>query len=135
MSEAVKILVLDDEPAHLLITVRALKRLPSPSTQILQARNEQEALRLTEAHADVSVFVVDLNLAGQSGLSFVSKLRGMCSFAKSPIIAVSTSGLESDVEDSYAAGATLFLRKDNDPSVFQSQIIQAVSALLRTPPA
>ena len=128
-AKTAKILVLDDEPAHLLITVRGLRKLGAP-LELLQAASRSEALRLVQAHRDIDLFVIDINLDGDSGLAVLACAREQPHCAHTPAIIVSTSKLEDDVQRSYAGGAAVFLQKSADAALYQSELARAAASLL-----
>ena len=123
-----KILILDDEPGHLLVSKRALLRSYA-SVSIIEASNSEEA----ECHVDSSkpdLCIFDLNLGPTTSISLITKLRSKNSRDHLPILVVSTSALQSDIDSAYEAGANCFLIKSEDPSEFASQLVKSVKFFL-----
>ncbi len=128
-SQPLNILVVDDEPAHLMLSVRALRKLPFP-VAVLQAADRAHAEDLLRQEHQIALFVIDLNLAGESGILVIQALKAMREYASTPVIIISTSKLEQDLQQSQAAGADLFLNKSSDPSRFQDELREAAISLL-----
>lgn len=122
----IEALLVDDEPAHRLIARRALVKARSDITV-----TEAESLTLGRAAFDNGSFtllVVDLNLAGSSGLDLIRHARSQ--HKGLPIIAISTSSLESDISAAYTAGANIFVSKADGGRSFPADLTAAVGFLL-----
>ena len=127
----VEILLVDDEPSHRVISKRALARA-FPQAKVRECASLSDALRvLAEQRCSLSIAIVDLNLQGQSGLEVVKALRADSRYSTLPIIVNSTSQLELDVQDAYAASVSAFVFKADQPEQFSNELCAAVRFLLR----
>ena len=68
-----KILLVDD---HVLIrdAVRGVLRELTSDATVLEASDSRQAMRLIEAHPDLHLILLDLNLPDESGLDLLKKL-------------------------------------------------------------
>lgn len=83
-----------------------------------------------EDHANASIadlFILDLNLPGEDGLSLARRLRAV--HPQVGIIMVTGRDQSRDVLDGYLSGADLYLVKPLDPQVLSSAIISLARRL------
>jgi two-component system response regulator len=121
------ILLVEDDPDHEFLAVRALERM-SPVRRIIVARDGAEALDFlfgTGAHAgrDLSdrprVVLLDLNLPKIGGLEVLQRLRQDERTRLIPVVVLSSSDEEADIVGSYRAGANSYVRKPVQSDRFQ----------------
>jgi len=124
----ITVLLIDDEPAHRLMVRRALLKA-RPEIAITEAETLEAGCAAHRANP-FKLAIVDLNLAGESGLDFIRFVRTSTSGQTLPIIVISTSTLESDVEAAYAAGANIFVFKTENGRNFPADIAAAVAFLI-----
>lgn len=120
-------LLVDDEPAHRLIARRALVKARADIV-VTEAESLAQG-RTTFDSNSFALLVVDLNLAGSSGLDLIRHARA--SHQTLPIIAISTSSLESDIAASYLAGANIFVSKAEGGRSFPADLSAAVQFLFK----
>lgn len=120
-------LLVDDEPAHRLIARRALVKARADIV-VTEAESLAQG-RTTFDSNSFALLVVDLNLAGSSGLDLIRHARAR--HQTLPIIAISTSSLESDIAASYLAGANIFVSKAEGGRSFPADLSAAVQFLLK----
>ncbi|RYG20084.1 response regulator, partial [bacterium] len=68
--------------------------------------------------------VLDLNLPGLSGLEVLKRIRATPETRRIPVVVLTSSSDESQIEESYAMGANSFVQKPNDPSDFSEMVLQ-----------
>jgi CheY-like chemotaxis protein len=116
------ILLVEDNPADIKITQRALRESAMP-VQLIVARDGQEAidyLQQTGSQASreewrrPDLIVLDLNLPRLSGQEVLRRVRSMAAFRTVPVIVLTTSKREEDIQDVYAAGANTYFEKPAD---------------------
>jgi two-component system response regulator len=113
------ILLIEDNPDDVALTVRALHR-NNIHNQIVVASDGQEALDFllppdgTEGLRP-ALTLLDINLPKVSGLDVLRTIRHQPSTASIPVVVLTTSDEERDIVDSYRFGANSFVRK---PVVF-----------------
>lgn len=120
-------LLVDDEPAHRLIARRALMKAHA-DLGVTEAESLAQGRSVFDGGA-CNLLVVDLNLAGSSGLELIRYARNQNPVL--PIIAISTSSLESDISAAYTAGANIFVSKADGTRSFPADLTAAVKFLLQ----
>jgi CheY-like chemotaxis protein len=124
------ILLVEDSPEDFEATVRALKRagLANP---ILRCEDGDDALDFfyhRGRYADPAVaprpgiVLLDLNLPGTDGREVLATLKGDPNLRSIPIVVLTTSTDERDVERCYQAGANSYLSKPVDLDGFMRAI-------------
>src|SRR5437016_1193666 len=122
MKQAHAILLVEDNPADIKITERALRESALP-VQLIVARDGQEAVDYleqktaapgTEAWRRPDLILLDLNLPRLSGQEVLRRVRSMATFRTVPVIVLTTSKREEDIQDVYAAGANTYFEKPAD---------------------
>ena len=116
------ILLVEDNPADIKITERALRESAMP-VQLIVARDGQEAIDYLQQRGSQAgreewrrpdLIVLDLNLPRLSGQEVLRRIRSMAAFRTLPIIVLTTSKRDEDLEDVYAAGANTYFEKPAD---------------------
>ncbi|GEM_PF-5917193 len=134
-STAAKVLLVDDTKAHRKLIRRALKRA-EVNIALIEAESLSTARTLLATPAQQStentfdLAIIDLNLTDGFGTELVTELRKKTEYRNLPIIILSTSTLESDIEAARREGASCYLTKSSDPERFQQQIINEVKRYL-----
>jgi CheY-like chemotaxis protein len=107
------ILVTDDSPEDLELTVRALRRagyggaLASFHDAPATLRHLDDAV----APAIPCLALVDLNLPGMDGRALIEQIRARPRLRAMPVVVVSTSSDPREIERCLELGATAYLRK------------------------
>ena len=116
------ILLVEDNPADIKITQRALKESGAP-VELLVVRDGQEAvdyLLRQGRHADddgwrsPDLILLDLNLPGMTGREVLERIRHTPALRTVPVIVLTTSRRQEDVHDMYASGANTYIEKPQD---------------------
>lgn len=125
------IFVIDDSKAHRSLIKRALKK-SGISQPVLEADSltAARALFFPACPADPLILIVDLNLGDGKGTTLIRELRANESFELVPILVLSTSALETDIDESLQSGANAFITKATDLERLAKDICGAVSKLL-----
>lgn len=117
-----EILVVDDNPDHLELTVLALSECSDPST-IATATDGVEALDYLFARGehtgrDVAhqprVVILDMKLVRMHGLEVLKAIRKDSRTATLPVVMHSSSTEKNDIAACYANGANSYVRKATD---------------------
>jgi CheY-like chemotaxis protein len=147
MKTAHAILLVEDNPADVIITQRAL-RDSGLSVELLVVRDGQEAvdylLRQGEhAKSDgwrsPDLILLDLNLPRLNGRQVLERIRARPELKAVPVIVLTTSRRPEDVQQLYAAGANTYIEKPQDFARFV-EVLQTIhrywldTALLPSPP-
>jgi CheY-like chemotaxis protein len=116
------ILLVEDNPADVKITQRALKESGVPA-ELLVVRDGQEAidyLLRQGAHAAdpcwrrPDLILLDLNLPRLTGREVLDRVRATPHLRAIPVVVLTTSRLQEDVLQLYAAGANTYIEKPHD---------------------
>ena len=126
MKPAHAILLVEDNPADVEITRRALRESAAP-VELIVVRDGQEALdyllRQGSHAADVAwrmpdLVLLDLNLPRLTGRDVLQRLRATEAFRSVPVVVLTTSKRPEDIRDLYAAGANTYIEKPQDFNQF-----------------
>ncbi len=106
----------DDGDAHLV--VRCLSHWPSP-VRILRAADGKEALNILGeiadgAHERPHLVLLDLKLPFYTGIEVLRWARDREPLCDMPVVVLTSSDMESDVEQCHEAGCTEYLVKPMD---------------------
>jgi two-component system, chemotaxis family, response regulator Rcp1 len=128
------ILLVEDNPADIHIAQRALRDSPF-SVELIVARDGQAALDYLlrhGAHATSPTWrrpdlvLLDLNLPRVDGREVLKQIRSHPGLRPIPVVVLSTSHRQEDVQELYLAGANTYIEKPQDYPRFVEvlQIIQ-----------
>jgi CheY-like chemotaxis protein len=127
------ILLVEDNPADILITQRAL-RDSAFAVDLIVLRDGQEAvdyLLRSGPHAgdpdwrSPDLILLDLNLPRLGGQEVLKRIRAQEALATVPVIVLTTSRRQEDVQAVYAAGANTYIEKPQDFARFV-QVLQTI---------
>ena len=116
------ILLVEDNPADIKITQRALRQSALP-VELLVVRDGQEAvdylLRQGEHAGSASwrspdLILLDLNLPRLNGREVLERIRATPELKAVPVVVLTTSRRQEDVAAMYAAGANTYIEKPQD---------------------
>lgn len=117
-----KILIVEDS-ALMRQLYRAV--LAGEGAELVYAENGAEALDCAAMHADIELFIVDINMPQMDGLEFLRRLRGDLKCVDVPALVISTEAEEDDHRAAIEAGASGYLKKPWTPP----QLLRAVQKL------
>ena len=112
------ILILDDDPTMLLF----LEEYLNDGYDVCPFRDGPDALSWLEAGNRVDGVIVDLNMPGMDGLSFVRSAKQLKLLASTPILVLSGSDKSADRIAGLQAGAVDFIRKPFNPQELQVRL-------------
>jgi CheY-like chemotaxis protein len=127
------ILLVEDNPADILITQRALRE-SDLAVELIVLRDGQEAvdylLRRGPYAEDPAwrvpdLILLDLNLPRVSGQGVLTRIRTEAALSTVPVIVLTTSSRQEDVQAVYAAGANTYIEKPQDFARFV-QVLQTI---------
>jgi two-component system, response regulator len=113
------ILLVEDDPDHELLTLRALRK-SALAAEVVVVRDGVEALDYlfaSGAHAgrDTSaqprLVLLDLTLPRLDGIAVLNRMRGDNRTWLVPVVVLTSSNEQDDVVKSYASGANAYVRK------------------------
>jgi len=133
LSRSRLILLVEDNPDDVLLTLRAFERSEA-KTEIVVAQDGEEALDLlfaTGPHRDRDLMrtpqlvLLDLKLPKLDGLGVLKRLRADERTRNLPVVVLTSSSQDADVIASYNLGANSYVRKPVEFGAF----VEAVSSL------
>jgi CheY-like chemotaxis protein len=110
------ILLVEDDPDHEALTIRALKKA-NIANNIRVAHDGEEALNMLFGKGDDAlpflpqVILLDLKLPKIDGLEVLRRIRESESTRMLPVVVLTSSDEESDVMRSYKLGVNSYIRK------------------------
>src|ERR1700744_333812 len=113
MAEATRlILLVEDDPDHELLTIRALKK-SQIANEVRVARDGEEAIDLLFGDNRVrpQVILLDLKLPKVDGLEVLRRIREDETTRMLPVVVLTSSDEERDVVRSYQLGVNSYIRK------------------------
>jgi len=106
------ILLVEDDPDHELLTIRALKK-SNIANEVCVARDGEEALELLLGPNAIrpQVILLDLKLPKVEGLEVLRRIRGSEQTRMLPVVVLTSSDEERDLVRSYQIGVNSYIRK------------------------
>jgi CheY-like chemotaxis protein len=106
------ILLVEDDPDHELLTIRALKK-SQIANEVRVARDGEEAIALLFGEKPVrpQVVLLDLKLPKVDGLEVLRRIRADDTTKMLPVVVLTSSDEERDVVRSYQLGVNSYIRK------------------------
>jgi len=110
--ESRAILLVEDDPDHELLTIRALKKA-NVASAVHVARDGEEALAMLLGPEPIrpQVVLLDLKLPKVDGLEVLRAIRGTEATRMTPVVVLTSSDEERDVVRSYQTGVNSYIRK------------------------
>jgi CheY-like chemotaxis protein len=132
------ILVVEDSPDDEALMVRALTQ--GQAGPLTVTRDGAEALAYLAtgdpALPTPDVVLLDLHLPKVRGLEVLRQIRASPRTRHVPVVVLTSSGSDTDIERSYELGANSFVGKPSDPTCF-ADAVRAIARywlLLNRPP-
>lgn len=126
-----KLLIVDDH-AILREGLAAMLRQAGPDTEVLQASEGAEGLRIAEQHADLDAVFLDLQMPGLGGMSAVPEFGRRR--PELPVIVLSSSEDPRDVRRALALGALGYVPKSAPPQTLLSALALVLTGNIYVPP-
>jgi DNA-binding response OmpR family regulator len=106
------ILLVEDDPDHEVLTIRALKK-SNVANQVQVARDGEEAVNLLLGPSPIKpqVILLDLKLPKLDGLEVLRRIRENDATRMLPVVVLTSSDEERDVVRSYQIGVNSYIRK------------------------
>lgn len=110
------ILLVEDDPDHEVLTIRALRK-SNLVNDVIVARDGEEAIRIlfgdgvSGPAALPQVILLDLKLPKIDGLEVLRRIRESEKTRMLPVVILTSSDEESDIVRSYRLGVNSYIRK------------------------
>lgn len=130
--ESKLILLIEDNLDDERLTLRALRR-NNIMNEVVVACDGQEAIDYLFGTGsfegrDLSVMptvvVLDLKLPRLSGLEVLTRIRETPETRRLPVVVLTASEDQSQVDEAYRLGANSFIQKPNDPADYSEMVLQ-----------
>jgi chemotaxis family two-component system response regulator Rcp1 len=138
----IHILLVDDDPGDVRLTLEALKRSKLYSS-IDNVENGEEALAYLRRQGKYTnapnpdLILLDLNMPRKDGRETLDEIKSDPELRRIPVVILTTSSSEADVLKSYDLGANCFITKPVDLAQFMKVIHETESfwfAVVKLPP-
>jgi DNA-binding NarL/FixJ family response regulator len=126
-----KILVCDDHALFREGVVSALREL-EPGVVLLEAADGAEALRMAQAHGDLDIVLLDLQMPGTDGWTGLARLQKSCPTL--PVVILSASEEPEDARRAIDAGAAGFVTKSTRGPLLRAALQLVLSGGVYVPP-
>lgn len=129
-TQPLRILLVEDNPSDLELTMHALSasKLSNP---VVVARDGAEALELLFGNEDQAVppeppqlILLDLKLPKVDGLEVLERIKGDARTRTIPVVVLTSSGEEPDIERAYRLGVNSYIVKPVDFGQFCETVKQ-----------
>lgn len=110
--EGVDILLVEDNPSYVELTLRALREIAKDSVRVDIAGDGERALAMLlspKAYRLPRLVILDLKLPKLGGLEVLRQLRANSATRYLPVVMLTSSRVPSDVAESYRLGANSFV--------------------------
>lgn len=110
--EGVEILLVEDNPSYVELTLRALREIAKDSVRVDIAGDGERALTMLlspKVYRLPRLVILDLKLPKLGGLEVLRQLRANAATRYLPVVMLTSSRVPSDVAESYRLGANSFV--------------------------
>jgi two-component system response regulator len=122
MRNSKKILLVEDNPSDIELTTRALEKSKISNNLVVKEDGAEALKYLFEecGNADYddypALILLDLKLPVVDGMEVLRQIKADDRTKRIPVVVLTTSSEEDDIDDSYDLGANAYIRKpvDND---------------------
>ncbi|MDL1984137.1 MAG: response regulator [Deltaproteobacteria bacterium] len=128
--EDIKILLIEDNPDDIELTLRAFKK-HNLANHITVARDGEEALDIIFQHGKESaeglrpdLILLDLKLPKVDGMEVLRQIKENSETKVIPVIVLTSSKEESDLAESYRLGVNSYIRKPVNFEKFAEVVMQ-----------
>jgi two-component system, chemotaxis family, response regulator Rcp1 len=130
----VEILLVEDNPGDVRLTQEALKetRFPVHLTVARDGVEAMECLRSRGAGPKPDLVLLDLNLPRKNGREVLSEIKADPELKRIPVLVMTTSRAEQDVQKAYALNANCYITKPLDLDDFLRTVRSIEEFWMRT---
>ena len=128
----VKILLVEDNPGDVRLTVEAFKdgKVGNPMDVVKDGVEALAYLRQEGAYSDKplpDLILLDLNLPRMDGREVLAAVKADSRLKRIPVVVLTTSAAEQDVQKSYLLQASCFITKPVDFNKF-SEVVRGIDS-------
>ena len=108
------ILIIDDNDDDVEAALRAFKRTNLKNAIVRAATGAEAIAMLRERKVRPGMILLDLNMPGLDGRRVLAILKGDNELRRIPVVVLTTSADERDIEECYQLGANTYIQKPVD---------------------
>jgi two-component system, chemotaxis family, response regulator Rcp1 len=119
LARDIRILIVDDSPSDAFLAKEALKQCRQVS-EVYTVRDGVEALEFLNRRGDFSqsprpdLILLDLNMPRKDGREVLAELKSNERFLRIPVIVLTSSSADQDIECAYGLHANCYVTKPTD---------------------
>lgn len=122
-----KILLVDDNQSDIILTKLAIKKI-AQNIKVESASNGIEGLAKLKSCKELpNLVLIDLNMPKMGGKEFLEKCKTNKRLKNIPVVILSSSGYEKDIEDCYELKVNDYILKEYDWNSFFYSINKLVT--------
>jgi len=130
MSKPIEILLVEDNPAEVRLTIEGLKeaRVANNLSAVMDGDSAIEFLHRRGKYKNApspDLILLDLNLPGLDGRAVLRHIKEDPELKVTPVVIITSSEAESDIIKSYEAHANCFISKPIDFEGF-TQVVRSI---------
>lgn len=122
------ILIVDDSLPMRSVIKRTLKAAGYGSSEILEAPNGKEALKLMEG-AWIDLIMTDYNMPEMNGLEYIKTVKAGEMSKDIPVVVISTEGNDEKIKEFMDAGAAGYITKPFTAEAIRDLIINILGEI------
>ncbi len=119
-----KILFVEDSPTMRRIIMNSLNRIGF--SQVIDAENGVDALEKLE-YEEVDLIITDWNMPEMDGEELVKTLRSTPKYKHTPILMITTRGMQDDVLNAIRIGVNGYIVKPFTPEILDKKLSELLS--------
>lgn len=120
-----KILFVEDSPTMRRIIANSLSKIGVK--EVVDAENGMDALEKMKDH-DFDMIITDWNMPEMNGKELVEHLRGQDKYKDTPILMITTRGMQDDVLTAIKSGVNGYIVKPFTPDVLKKKMTELLSS-------
>jgi DNA-binding response OmpR family regulator len=118
----VNVLLVDDDPADTALIMDVLKRDPQVSSAKATDAPEFALRQLSLGRLKPDLVLLDIRMPRLDGFAFLERLREIPTMARTPVVFLTTSRLQSDVMRTKDSSASLYVVKPDSYNDLQTRL-------------
>ncbi len=122
-----QVLLVEDDPDHAALTLRAFSRLGFGPESVTHARDGIEALEALDAGLRPDLILLDLRMPRMGGLELLERLKQSKERRGIPVVILTTSDADVDMAKAYAHHVNSYLVKPPRLQALRELIGQVVT--------
>lgn len=130
-NERAQILIVDDDTNDVFFTKRALGRTKCDCI-VEVAYDGNEAIELLPKLDSLQLVLLDLKLPGIGGIEILRFIKGQDYLKDVPVVVLSSSTMESDIQESYNSGAAGYIHKSHDFNEFTRSLSEVLDTYIES---